>query len=554
MTASQSTDSSAWADEGRDGLAARAPGAASPKQPLHKQRTRRAGRRNGRRPWFWLIAAAIVIAGGYAAWRVVFADSASNPLNYITSAVGFGRIEDAISSVGTLSPAESRVVESVVSGRIATLLVEIGDDVTAGDVVATIDAAGFEAALRIAQAQLTSSRATLADRELSYDLAVQNLARQEGLLAVNGTSESAVQNARAQVSSAAAQLESIRATIVQQEQNLADAQASLAATVIRAPISGKVSDLSAAVGKTVQANAQLMTIADFSTMTVEARVSEADVGRLAAGMQAYFTTLAGSGRRWTGTLRQILPTPVIESNVVLYSVLFEVDNADGELMVGMSAQAFFVVNSADGVLTVPVAALLPALPGNLGSASEGVPAERPASGAAPSLQPLNPAEMQSVPADPPLDRNEIAQRFGAAAAASDSGGQVAGTPSPGGQSPGAQIVSGIDVQGLLGSMGVQGLRGLPTTHTVRVMLEDGSIEMRTVEVGVRDRVNAEILSGLSLGERVVTSVVPSGGDAASGTGAVPMGLPGGITLSGPGGGGVPTFVAPAGGGTFMRLQ
>ena len=86
------------------------------------------------------------------------------------------------------------------------------------------------------------------------------------------------------------------------------------------------------VGQTLNANQStpiLMRIADLATMTVRAQVSEADVMRLEPGMQAYFTTLGDRTRRWEGTLRQILPTPEVVNDVVLYQALFDVPNDDG---------------------------------------------------------------------------------------------------------------------------------------------------------------------------------------------------------------------------------
>ena len=59
-------------------------------------------------------------------------------------------------------------------------------------------------------------------------------------------------------------------------------------------------------------------------------------------MDAYFTTLGTPDRRWTGKLQQILPTPEVVNNVVLYTALFDVANPKGQLMTQMTAQVFFV--------------------------------------------------------------------------------------------------------------------------------------------------------------------------------------------------------------------
>ena len=105
------------------------------------------------------------------------------------------------------------------------------------------------------------------------------------------------------------------------------------------------------IGRTFQ------NLAMFSTMTVRAEVSEADVGRLRLGQEAYFSTLGDSDRRYTSTLRQVLPTPEVVNNVVLYSALFDVPNPEGRLMPQMTAEVFFVVARAEDVPTVPASAV-----------------------------------------------------------------------------------------------------------------------------------------------------------------------------------------------------
>ena len=98
-------------------------------------------------------------------------------------------------------------------------------------------------------------------------------------------------------------------------------------------------------------------IADLSAMTVGTEVSEADVRRVQPDMPVYFTTLGGDARRWRGKVRQVLPAPAVAggvaagtvlapstSTVILYTVLFEVDNAEGELMPQMTAQVVLWIN------------------------------------------------------------------------------------------------------------------------------------------------------------------------------------------------------------------
>ncbi|MGD9738137.1 MAG: efflux RND transporter periplasmic adaptor subunit [Bauldia sp.] len=498
------------------------PGASTPtKSPARKRRSRRLRRR-----LLLLIVLIAAAAGGYYAYTTYFAPAETAAVTYVTSAVAVGDIEDAVAAVGTLAASESRIVETTVGARIATLAFDVGEVVAEGDIIATMEAAPFEADLTVAEAQLANLEAQLADREAQLDLAQQDLTRQEGLFAANAVAETAVQNARVGVISATAALESSRAQLAQQEQVVATAEEDLAATTIRAPISGTVVDLPVQIGQTVDPGTALLTLAGLSTMTVTAQVSEADVGRLFQGMEAYFTTLGGSEERWTGTLRQILPTPTVENNVVLYSLIFDVANPTGTLMIGMSAEAFFVVSGAEDVLTIPIAALRPA-PRIMAPA-----AGAPAADAGGEEAVAAPAEGANVIAGGP-----------AAGAQGQAPGAFTGRP-PEGVTPEMiqqRMAQGGAAPGAGGGDGVRRLapapaaEGATTTYSVRVLHEDGTVEDRLVEIGVQDRVNAEVVSGLAAGEAVITATArPGATNAAPQAGAGPGNAQ---FIGGPGGGG-----------------
>jgi macrolide-specific efflux system membrane fusion protein len=118
-------------------------------------------------------------------------------------------------------------------------------------------------------------------------------------------------------------------------------------------------------GQTLNANQSapnILRLADISTVTVWAQVSEADIVRVRPHQDVYFTIL-GDTRRWNGKIRQILPTPELINNVVFYDVLFDIPNAERELHVQMTAQVFIILEQAKGVLLIPAAAI--------GNANEG---------------------------------------------------------------------------------------------------------------------------------------------------------------------------------------
>jgi macrolide-specific efflux system membrane fusion protein len=324
-------------------------------RPAKKRRVRRA-----------MAACALVlaVAAGYMAWSTWFA-AADPARQYATAVAQRGDLEDVVTATGTLQPRDYVDVGTQVSGQLRKLHGEVGTVVMQGDLLAEIDPTVFKSRVDADRAQLANLRAQLADRQAQRLLAEQQFERQQRLARENATSDEAVQSASASLQSAIAQTAALRAQIQQVESQLRGNEANLGYTRIYAPMAGTVVSQTAKQGQTLNANQQapiILRIADLSTMTVQTQVSEADVPKLHVGMDVYFTTLGGEGRRYYGKLRQINPTPQIVNNVVLYDALFDVPNPGGELMTQMTAQAFFVLAAARDAILIPVTALEP-LPG-----------------------------------------------------------------------------------------------------------------------------------------------------------------------------------------------
>lgn len=350
-----------------------------------------------------------------------FWPSGSNDEALASVEVRRGNIEALVTATGVLQPRTYVDVGAQVSGQLETLHVQVGDEVKQGDLLAEIDPTVYLARVDGTRAQLRNQQAQLKDRKAQLTLAEIQLQRQKNLFAEDATTREALQSAEASLRSAEAQIEALSAQIEQTQSTLRAEEANLEYAKIYAPMDGTIVTIDARQGQTLNASQTtpiLMRIADLDTMSVQAQVSEADIGQLEAGMPVYFTTLGNQGRRWEGELSRIEPTPLVENNVVLYYALFDVPNPGGRLLPQMTAQVFFVAGAADDALIVPVSAL------RYG--------ERP-------------------------QRN-------------------------------AEAASG---------------NGRPAT--VSVVRPGAEPALREVRIGVTDRVHAEILSGLSEGERVLLS-------------------------------------------------
>jgi macrolide-specific efflux system membrane fusion protein len=305
-----------------------------------------------------LTLAAAAIYGAHA-----WAARAAADTPYTIATVQRGDLEDTVTATGILQPRDYVDVGTQVSGQLKTLHVEIGSRVKAGQLIAEIDPTVYQTRVEADQAQLRTQQAQLMDKQAQLTLAEQQQQREVNLMKDNATTQDALQTAEATLGSARAQIDVLKAQIEQTQSTLRGDQANLSYTKIYAPMSGTVVAQSAKQGQTLNANQQapiVVRIADLTTMTVQAQVSEADVASLKPGMPVYFSTLGDAAKRWYGKLRQINPTPETVNNVVLYDALFDVDNRDGALMTQMTAQVFFVSAQAKNAVLVPVGALRPA--------------------------------------------------------------------------------------------------------------------------------------------------------------------------------------------------
>ena len=315
----------------------------------------------------WVLLPLTVIMLGAGWYFLSTRETGSQQSAYLAETVERGNIENSITAVGKLSALRSINVGAQVSGQLKSVKVEVGDQVKQDDLIAEIDPSPFEKKVEIASAQLDNLKAQLLNKQAQLTLKKSNAARQRTLLATRNASQSTIDQADADLAMAEADVKALNAQIRQQEAQLSSDKVDLGYTKIYSPMVGTVVDQAAKEGETlnaVQSAPTVVTVADLQVMTVEAQVSEADISKLTPGMPVYFTLLGQPDKRFTGTLRQIKPTPQTDNNVVLYYALFDVPNPTGELMINMSAQVYFVIDQADDVLIVPTASLHTKLEGS----------------------------------------------------------------------------------------------------------------------------------------------------------------------------------------------
>lgn len=425
----------------------------------------------------WGVAAIVVLLLGIFAYQQL-KPKAAEP-NYLTAKAEIGDIENNVMASGKVKALNTVEVGAQVSGEVKKLYVDIGDQVQQGDLIAQIDQVTQKnaldnqqatlqqsaAALQSAQADVLSKRANLksayadlASRQSELKQAQSDFARLKTLVEIDAISQqeydtqaTAVQTAKAAVDNARAAIDTAKAAIVtanadissqqaelrKSQTNVNTAQQDLGYTTIRAPMSGTVVSITTEQGSTVNANQTaptIVTLADLSTVRINAQISEADVINVKAGMPVYFNIIGNPEQKFDATLKAIEPAPeqISETSstdtAIYYIGYLEVPNPERRFRIDMTAQVYVVIDQAKDALLIPSTAL----------------------------------------------KN-----------------------------------SKTDTSG-------------KTTATVRVLKADGTAKEQPVTVGINNRVNAQILSGLKAGDDVILSEDSGNNGNRSGGGRPPF--------------------------------
>ena len=328
-----------------------------------------------------IIFICLLILGGGAFY---FWHSPEPALDYVTEEVRKGDIENTVLANGMLQASKLVSVGAQVSGQIERLSVELGDEVKKGDLIALIDSLSQQNNLKDALASLKSINAQYRAKQAQIRQATLAFTRQQEMLADKASSRSDYEIAEANLTVYRAELEQLEAQKQQADINVDSARLDLGYTKITAPMDGTVVYSAVEVGQTVNANQTTPTIvemAQLDTMTVKAQISEADVVNVHPGQEVYFTILGQQNHHYKGVLRAIEPGPILmdgddsdmsssDSDAIYYHGLFDVENPDRTLRIGMTAQISIVLAKADNALFVPAQILRKKSTGSKASAGK----------------------------------------------------------------------------------------------------------------------------------------------------------------------------------------
>lgn len=327
-----------------------------------------------KRKWFVFTLAAIIIILGL--WWIKSIFFSASETKYMTATARTGNIEVNVLTTGIVKPHRLVAVGARATGRIVSMKVKPGDKVKEGDLLAEIDPTTQENDLKSREAALTNARAQLDEQQAQLVLAQKNLARHKTMIASNAVSRAAYDDADAQVKIRTAQIESLKAQIIQAEVDVETARVNLGYTQVTAPSDGTVLATVVQEGQNVNAVQSAPTIVilgDLSTMTVRTEISEADIVNVKPGQDLYFNVVGNPDRRYEGKLQSIEPAPEsIRSDIsfnassssssastsaIYYNGIFDIKNADGALWTYMTAEVHIILGKAQNVILIPADAI-----------------------------------------------------------------------------------------------------------------------------------------------------------------------------------------------------
>lgn len=326
------------------------------------------GRENGtpRRMALGLLAGALVLlALGAAAWFVLgrraVEATAAPAVTAVAPPIAPSTAPDAgavLQATGYVTARRQATVSAQITGTLTDVLIEEGDRVTKGQVLARLEDHALRAGLQASRASAAAARASVAQSQAQLDQALRDADRQEALAGRGLVARQLAEQSRTQATTYRAQLETAR-----RQADAADAQAgvgqvNLDYTVVRAPFDGVITDKAAQVGEIVSplsagggfTRTGVGTIVDMDSLEIDVDVNEAYIGRVRAGMPAQ--AVLDAYPDWTIGAHVIAIVPAADRGKATVKVRVALESRDARIVPDMGVRVSFLERRAASVADV----------------------------------------------------------------------------------------------------------------------------------------------------------------------------------------------------------
>ena len=302
-----------------------------------------------------------------------------------------GDLAKSVVATGKVEPSTKVEIKSKASGIVKKLLVDAGDRVKRGQLLAQLDKEEISAQVEQSKAGLQAAEASLTSAEADYDrakvdaegpdvpLLKRGYDRAVGMAKEGVVSASALDDAqknyemalnkqnvaKAQVSVLKSKIAQARAQVAQDEANLKQLEEQLSYTDVESPIDGVVLSRDVEIGDAVSSILVLgssatliMTLGDTSEVYVKGKVDESDIGKVYLGQPSRIKVESFKDKTFNGKVTKISPMGVEKDNVTTFEVRVSINNPGGELKAEMTANAEILLEEHKNVLQIPEGAII----------------------------------------------------------------------------------------------------------------------------------------------------------------------------------------------------
>lgn len=313
-----------------------------------------------------LVIAAVILIVVSAAWGLwsVFGEQSAPAIGAPQASAPGARVSTVTAGPATLTQRlrvtgtvtardEISIGTAVQDQRIAAVLVDEGDRVVAGQILARLETETLRAQTRQAEAAVARARAAIAQQEAVNVEAQASLQRILPLGRSGAVSEQQVDERRAQAGSAAGGLQVARAELAQAEAQLADVRSQLSRTEIRAPVAGIISERLARIGALASGPDPLFRLIRAGQLELDGEVSELDLAAIDIGRPVR-VEVAGVAAPVEGRVR--LVAPKVDPQTRLGRVRISLP-ADADIRAGAFARGTILIGDAAAPVTLPRSAV-----------------------------------------------------------------------------------------------------------------------------------------------------------------------------------------------------
>lgn len=298
----------------------------------------------------YTLIAVLVVAGTFFAFQGiknqkedhVGPDPDESAVPVSVAAVVQHRFQDEIHAVGTLKAKVTGLVSAKVAGSVEAVMVDIGEQVKAGQVVIRLDRTNFELAVNRADAALAASKSGVSQATVQLEHAKKEFRRASNLLAEKVIPQGRFDKAEAGYKAAQEALAGAKDQQNQAKVALQTARQYLKDTQIRPPISGVVVERSVEIGQSVAPGAPLLRILDQSKLHADVDLPEPDFARVTVGTLAVIDVDALRDQRFSGKV--VIVNPMVDRKTRTFRVRIETPNPTAKLVDGMFARVKLSAN------------------------------------------------------------------------------------------------------------------------------------------------------------------------------------------------------------------